>query len=483
MQEVELLDGDDDVVEQPQAPARSRRRLWWIPAGAVAVALSLVAVQVVVDAREDAAAERLAAVPGVYPPLGDELEVVRAITPAEGNRLWASIEIGAERTAALLVAEDGSQSFTAVDQRTGETLWSTPLLGPNAQRAAAVQNSWGGWCLGDTPPGEPATVAACLVTDGFLRYEDDGTEERMPATSSRVVVLDTRDGHVIAEWGTEPTAQLAVLDGLTVVGTRDPERGAVVIAHDLRSGDERWRYERPLVDSPDGAPESYWGLLSAGDTVGISDGETITLLSSTGSVVRSDVLDSSGGGFTTDPITGAFAIVTNAGRTTTLLAPDADPADDVVVRGQILYLSVDDGSLPDLVLTSESHLYASDRTTGEEVWEADLQPDYSALVIRGRVYVTTTTEVVALDGRTGEVEWRTPQPASGGGSLATDSRDLLLLSSEYDGSGSGTVSVLDLASGDELRRIPYPVGVDQLQLMHGMLLGWAFASEEVVIVE
>ena len=72
-----------------------------------------------------------------------------------------------------MVADDGSQSIGAVDQRTGEALWSVPLLGPNAERAAA-QHGYGGGCLGDTPPGEPATAAVCLVTDGFLHDDDDG---------------------------------------------------------------------------------------------------------------------------------------------------------------------------------------------------------------------------------------------------------------------------------------------------------------------
>ena len=95
----------------------------------MAVALSLVGTQVVVDAREDAAAARLASVPGVFPPLGDELVVVRTISDTDAYNLWSGVEIGDARTAALLVAPDGSQSFTAVDQRTGEALWSTPWSG------------------------------------------------------------------------------------------------------------------------------------------------------------------------------------------------------------------------------------------------------------------------------------------------------------------------------------------------------------------
>ena len=92
MQEVELLDGGDPPTAQPATPARTSRRLWWIPAGVVAVALTLVGTQLVLDAREDAAVERLSAVPGVFPPLGDELRTLRTISQADTMSLWAAIE-------------------------------------------------------------------------------------------------------------------------------------------------------------------------------------------------------------------------------------------------------------------------------------------------------------------------------------------------------------------------------------------------------
>ena len=486
MQEVELLDSDVDVVEQPPAPARSRRRLWWIPAGAVAVALSLVGVQLVVDAREDAAVERLAALPGVFPPLGDELEVLRRISQTDAVSLWTGIDIGGGRTAGLVVADDGSQSFDGTDQRTGETFWSTPLLGPNPERAAALEYGFGGWCQGDTARDVPATLAVCLVTDGFVRYDEDGgDQERVAATSSRVVVFDTGDGHVVAEWDTEATAQLAVLDGLVAVGTRDAERGTVVVGHDLRSGDERWRYEEPFAadEGESGFPEDYWGLFVAGSTLGIYDGATITVLSSTGTTIRDGIrLSSRGGGFGADPVTGVFSISIDGDgdggdRTTILLAPDADPAADVTIPGELLHVTVDDGSVPGLVVTYEPHVYAWDRTSGKRRWEADVRSDGGGMVIRGRVYLTTTTEVLALDGRTGEVLWRVPLPEYGSGVLATDGRDLLMLSSEYDGSGPGGVTVLDLAAGDEIRQIPYPEGVSDLQLLNGLLAGWSYDTE------
>lgn len=489
MQEVELLDGDDDVTEQPEPPARSRRGLWWVAAGAAVVALSLVGTQLVVDAREDAAAARLASVPGVFPPLGDELVVVRTISQADAEALWSGVVIGDGRTAALLVAQDGSQSFTAIDQRTGEAVWSTLLVGPDPRRAASPEGGYGGWCQGDVAREEPATVAVCLATDGFVHYEDDGTEERHPATTSRAVVVDLGDGHVITEWAVEEGSQLAVVGDLVVVGTRDAERGVVVVAHDARTGAEQWRYQEAVDDDDADSPErQYWGLFAAGATIAVYDGGGLLLLSSsTGQLVRDDLRAATReASFGTDPVTGTFAITSYAGtgaRTTTLLAPDADPAGDVVLRGEPVPVTVDDGSLPGVMLTYLSHAYAWDRRTGEELWEAEVQPSGNALVIRGRVYLTTSTEIVALDGRSGDVVWRTPLPSYGAGSLATDGRDLLLLSPEYDGSGEAGLTVLDVASGAETRTVAFPDGVSDLQLLHGMLVGWSYETDEVTLVE
>lgn len=483
MQEVELLDGDHDVTQQPEAPARSRRGLWWIAAGAGALALSLVGTQLVVDAREDAAVARLAAVPGVFPPLGDELVVGRTISQPEATSLWSGIQIGGGRTAALLVAQDGSQSVAAIDQRTGEDVWSTPLVGPNAERAASLDNAYGGGCQGDGAGKEPATIVVCLATDGFVRYGDDA-EERVPATASRVVVLDAGDGHVVTEWAVEDATQLALAGDLVVVGTRDPERGVVVVAHDL-TGDEQWRYEEPV--GADAVQQQYWGLFSAGDVVALSDDDGLVLLSPTGRLVRGDLRAvSRNASFGTDPVTGTFSITSYAGtgaRTTTLLARDADPAGDVVLRGEPVQVTVDDGSLPGVVLTYLSHAYAWDRRTGEQLWEAEVQPSYHALVVRGRVFLSTSTEIVALDGRSGEVVWRTPLPSYGEGQLATDGRDLLLLSHAYDDSGEGGVTVYDLATGHTLRTIPYPEGVADVQLLNGVLVGWSYLSGEVMLLE
>src|SRR5690349_20056385 len=155
-QEVVLDDSTPDA-DALGTGAISRVRRWWFVAGAVVLVLVLAGVQSVIDARADAAVARLAAVPGVLDPLGDELEVARALGEEESRSLLTSIPLPHDTWASIRVGEDGSQSFTATDLGTGETVWSTPLLGPNPGRAAGRQKSSGGECqtgadAGGAPP-------------------------------------------------------------------------------------------------------------------------------------------------------------------------------------------------------------------------------------------------------------------------------------------------------------------------------------------
>ncbi|WP_082573593.1 PQQ-binding-like beta-propeller repeat protein [Cellulomonas sp. Root137] len=503
MQEVELLDGDEPGIEaglepgseQPEAPVRGRRGLRWVVAGGVAVALSLAGTQWVVDARENAAIARLSEVPGVVPAFGDELTVARALPPGEVSSLWSGIESVGGATASLVVAEDGSQAFAAVDQRTGETVWSTPLLGPNVERAASRESAYGGGCQSDARPHEVATVAVCLVTDGFTRYAaDDGTDERVPATTTRAVVLDPTDGRVISDRAVDSAAQLAVLPGLVLVGIRDAQR-IEIVAYDLRTGDERWRHEEPREDTH-GAEEAslYWGIFRAGDVVAFSLGEGggLGLLSSTGESVRDDLRPAPGnGGYGVDPTTGNLVVFdygVDGTQATTLLAADADPADDVVLEGGAMDLTVDDGSVPGLVLTSRERVHGWDRRTGDHRWESDVQSTGFALLVRGRVYLTTASGLAALDGRTGEVVWQREVPVAAVGSLATDGRDLLMSSTSGDAAlGSdgvrGGMTGYDLATGEQTRHVPYPEGVGDVMMHRGLLLGWSPESEEVMRLE
>ncbi|WP_456823654.1 outer membrane protein assembly factor BamB family protein [Cellulomonas sp. P5_E12] len=489
MQEVDLVDGAADDEPDP-APGRSRWRWWAVGAAAVAV-LALGGTQWVIDQRDAAAVARLARVPGVVPPLGDSLRVVRSLSQDEATSLWSGIDTG-EASASLVVAADGSQTFTAVDERTGKTVWSTPLLGPDAERAKPASSVYGGTCLAGAPAPQPSTFAACLVTDGFLRITEGGTQTLVEPTTTRVVVLDTRDGHVLVEWPADDGARLAVLSDLLVVGHRDAERGVEVVAHDPTTGEERWRYAEPLVDDPTATADAFtyrsWTFFAARDVLAFSNGGALTLVSGAGAVVRAGLrVGGSDGSIGVDPVTGELALASYAGggvvEKTTLLSADGDPAGDRVLDGRLLQTSVDDGSVPGLVLTALGRLHAWDRETGRARWSADVSPGYDAIVVRGRVYLSTSSSLVALDGRTGRTVWETSAALGRGGSLATDGRHVLVPSTPSSGVADGGLVAYDLGTGAEVDRIAYPPGVTDVQMFQGLLLGWSEATDELSVLE
>lgn len=492
MQPVELVDGAGREEPTDNVAGGGRRWRWWAAGAAAVVVVSLAAVQGVVDHREAVAVARLAAVPGVVPPLGDRLSIVRTISQDEAGSLFGGIETP-EGSASLVLADDGSQAFTAVDPRTGATVWSTPLVGPVRGRVVPASTSYGGTCVAGSPAGEVSTFAACLATDGFLRIADDGAQELVAATSTRVMVLDTHDGHVVVQWPVEQDTQLAVLAGLVVVGHRDAERGVEIVAHDARTGAERWRHTEPLVVDPeavvDATTEHFWSFFTAGDVLAFADGPALTLLSPAGDVVRGGLSTvDGGGGYGVDPVTGDL-VMTDYGssgdaETTTLLSADGDPAGDRVLDGRLLETTVDDGSVPGLVLTALGELHAWDRESGHERWTADIQPGYGALVVRGRVYLSTASSLVAVDGRTGHVDWETAATLGLGGSLATDGRHVLVPTTSSSGvADGGRLLAYDFETGDEVGSIPYPKGVTDVQMFQGLLLGWSNASAEVSVLQ
>lgn len=486
-QEVELVEG---AAEPPLPVARTaRERRWWFAGGVVAVVLVLAGVQWTVDTRERAAVADLAAVPGALDPLGDELEVVRRIGEEETRSLWSSIPVADHTWAGIRVGEDGSQAFTATDLRTGEAVWSTPLLGPHAGRAAGRDKSSGGGCRpgAANPPAQTATWAVCTVTDGYSTFSTATGEERVPATTTRVAVLDTGDGHLLAEWAVEHDALIDVLPGLVLVGLRR-DGNVEIVAHDARTGTERWRHE----DSPAGntsQPAGSWTFVAAGDVVGYPDGDSLTVLSAGGEVVRTDLPAPGRETLATDPGTGLPVLPAplvddgDTTSTTTLLARDADPARDRVLLGRIIRMTVDDGSVPGLVLTTRDRLYAWDEDTGRPRWDRDLRGGYGALVVRGRVYLCTPTSVVALDGRYGDTVWESEAPSCSYSGLTTDGQDLLMTSITTGTTGPGGMTGYDFATGEVTRRFGFPAGIVQLAAHEGQLLGYSRTFEEVVLLE
>src|SRR6478736_2364556 len=212
MQHVEL---DEAAVVPPVADAGRRgrrRRRWGLPVagGAAALVAALVVTQTALDARERAAQERLAATPGVVRPVDADVGVLWRPDPAAQAVLLQGVDAGTAMVG-LAVADDGSQAFVGLDQRTGEQRFSTPLVGPDGARARSLDRSAAGTCVPVPGVDGPPVQAACLVSDGFVQYGDEGVETRKAATATRVVVLDTDDGQVVADEPVPGATALAVL--------------------------------------------------------------------------------------------------------------------------------------------------------------------------------------------------------------------------------------------------------------------------------
>lgn len=476
MQHVEL----DEVVAAPAVvadPPARRRGAWWAVAGiAAAVVAALVVTQSVLDARERAARQRLAATPGVVRPIDPDIGVLWRPDPTEQAVLLQGIDTGPAMVG-LAVAADGSQAFVGLDPRTGEQRFSTPLLGPDAVRARSLDRSAAGTCLPVPVDAGPPTQAACLVSDGFVQYGDEGVETRKPATTTRVVVLDTGDGRVVADTAAPGATALAVLPGLAVVSVPD----AAVTGRDLRTGAVRWTYGPP---SPGADRRSFAGetrLFAVDGVVAVAvPGWTAALLSPSGAVLRASAPGDAD--VVVDPVSRRLALLSSTGSGALRSTLVQRGRHDVDLPGGLLPLTVDDGSVPGLVLTSDVSLRAWDSVTGERRWTADVVASVNAMVLRGRVYLSTQAGVVALDGRTGEVAWRgATTEGNVPGFVVTDGEHLVVADQPVVGGPRSELVALGLDDGTAAWRVPFPDGLRSSVAVGHLLLGWGDDGRLVVL--
>ncbi len=475
LREVELLDPAQEGVPAASTPTRGRRRAW-VVGGVVVVATGLAVTQGVLSARDRSAAARLAAVPGVLRPVDDTLDVVRTLTPPDLAAL------AGEPFGALEREPDGAQVYHWYDPA-GDS-WTTRLLGPDGLTEGPHQVVSGSGCATDAAPATAHQVV-CLVTDGAMVFSPSGqVEQGVVATSTEVVVLDPADGSVLARWPLGSGTSVAALpDGLAVVAGLTGET-AEVTGYDALTGRERWRYEQPTA--PGGSAD---GAFRAGDLVAVSlpDG-SLVLLAPDGTVVRDDLHGPGGDGaawsWTSDPDGDDLTLVSEApdgSVRSVLVAPDGDPAGDLTVDGRLLPTTVDDGSVPDLLLSADTSLYASDARTGERRWSVDLPSTTTALVVRGRVVVTTPRQVVALDGRSGRVLWRSDAlEGLTADALFTDGAHILVALGRTGTGAVPSLAAYDPDSGAEVFRTPLPDGVEGLGSVGRTLVGLDTRTQERV---
>ena len=476
LQEVELV--DRAPVADPPAPGRSRtRRRLWLAGGAAAVVLLLGGVQAVLSAREDAAVARLQVVPGVLRPVDDTLEVVRRLTPDDTATLTGQAE------GALVPDEDGGLTYRWFAP--GDLGWTARLDPPTGAPTDQAGVLGASACQTDDGT-EDARRIVCLVKNGAQVVPGSG--ELRTATTTEAVVLDASGGTTLARWPLDHGTSVAPFPGDLVVVASATAQTLLVTGHDAPTGAQRWTFREPSGPGPAGL-----SVFRAGDLVGVATpvGE-LRLLSHDGVLVRDDLalvgtaVPGSPGlrwGWGTAPDRSLVVVRQTAGRIrSTLVAANGDPAADRTVDGEIVPSAVDDGSVPNLLLTADRSVHAWDARSGRARWSADLTSTTDALVLRGRVYLTTTArEVVALDGRSGREVWRSdPLDGLSPVALLTDAAHVLVATVRTSVGTEPALVAYETASGDEAFRAPYPPGVTDLHVLGHTLVGRDEESSEQV---
>lgn len=476
MAAVELVE-PDDTPGPPVEQGSQRRSRRWLLVPALAVAAVLVAVQVVVGVRERAAVAALAQVDGVVRPVDEDVRILWTLDRRTAWVPWSGTS--GDGLVGLQRASDGSQALVAVDERTGEARWTTPLVGAHTVERTDDGIDHVGGCVVEPGGGH----VACLVTDAYLAFRE--TENVLvPSALSWLVVADLADGSVVADRDVPGAVAFTVLPGAVAVGVPRSDGALVVTATDLLTGRERWQ---SVVPSGDGAPDEggfvdrSTALHRTADGLAVvTAGRRISLLDGDGGPART-VLDTSNG-LTADErlgIVAAFSQDDEGRETTTILGGGPD----LVLPGRLGPVSADDGSLSDLVLVVGSRIRAYDRSSGRELWDVGHGLSGAAVVARGRVYLSTPDGVVAVDGRTGTELWRAPVlPGRTMGDLVTDGHHVLSAQQRPDEPGAvtalndwpgvGELVAYRFADGGEDWRVDLPGTLLGVASLGHTLVGW-----------
>lgn len=424
--------GDDVLVARTWV----RRRTPWLVTAVAVVVGSLAVTQLVLDHREDARVAALADVPGVVPPVDASVGVLWVADPVLAQALQSGALVDG-----LVVGgtqdETGASMVLGLDPDTGAVAWRTPvdLPVPRPGPDDVAPEVW----ISCTPvPHGGSPVVGCVAQ----QYGED-VEGRIPP--SLVWVLDPADGDLLADREVPGGWGLTFTDGALVVAQPVAEDGSParrdagavrweVTATDVVDGAHRWTWTSPVTDvlgredGPEGATATGTASLQSSDdhlVLGVDDHAWV--LRTDGTPLLDVPLDD--GSWLQPARAGVFieSTWTDSAYSGTLLFPDGSrlPIDETAS-----WLSVDDGSAPDVVLTvgqapgGADGLSGRSASTGERLWHVP-GTIVTSLLLDGTVYVATSDALVAVDAVSGEVRWTTeidhmPQQ------LSTDGRYLLL---------------------------------------------------------
>lgn len=466
-----LVELDEDPGTTSHERTGRLRPRWWVAVLVVAV-LALVTAQVLADARERSRVAGLARVPGVVAPLpAAPRETWRLHDDATDDVLVVDGSVVEER-----VADDGALTIEARDPASGQERWSVPLLGPPDQPLPPAATRYGVQCADG--PGLPGRLV-CLAHDATAartRYGQaagSATATSTPATAAQVTVVDTGTGEVLARHpagsGGTVAAAVGVVGAAAVLAA--PLAGATAVwALDPATGAERWRVR---ADTGFGGGWLRWGaevrVLPVGDdAVAVLGAGAVLLDAGDGAVLAT--------AGTLATVTGTLrdgsAVVIGSEGSTRLVGT----AGEVRVLGAPVPVTVDDGSVPDLVLTTSGGLRAWDARSGEERWRTrGVVVLTEALVLDGRVHVHDGYRVATLDAATGEVLWEVTAPEAAGSDaavvtgLATDGVHLLVATRDAETSRAALLA-LGPVDGTPRWRADVP-GARSVEDVDGVLLG------------
>ncbi|MBO3100748.1 outer membrane protein assembly factor BamB family protein [Cellulomonas fengjieae] len=470
--DVELDEGGPDEQRDAVRAARTwlrRRARWLLPAVAVTLG-ALLATQLVVNQREASRLAELAAIPGVVPPADPSIGVLWRADPGLGSVLRSGTLVDG-----LLVGgtqdDAGAAQIVGLDPDTGTVAWRTPVDLP-APQPAWTTSAPELWITCTTVPRGSDPVVGCTS------HEFGEGVGGVPPSS--VWVLDPDDGRVLSDRRLDGRTAMVFTDDALVVAERLPDDGTSTLggarsarwtltAHDVVTDAPLWTWTTPstaVVDGdngdddfaresdPAGAPtlEAHPGhLLFAVDT-------RAWVLSTAGEPVLDAPLGSAS--WLQVARAGVFIESTWAPSSLyrgTLVLPDGDR---VRVDETASWLSVDDGSAPEVVLTAgltaggPDGINGRSARTGERLWHV---PGIvvSSLLLDGTVYVATTDALSAVDAATGEALWRTEldhEPEQ----MSTDGRYLLVPGPDitldafalHDGALAWTADLAQEVAGD-----------------------------------
>jgi outer membrane protein assembly factor BamB len=473
MRDVVLAD-DPPLRAVPAAPHRGPGRRWMVM---VAVLALLATVAVVQGARDRERAARLAATPGLLAVTTSAPQPSWSIPGGSGHLLAARAD--------LLVAgflEDGEQRLVANDAATGERRWQTSLAQVPIGQSLACH------LLG---PGDRGTSTHVVCTLAAPRPADVGYPGHGPGSEQRLVVLDAATGQVLRDRSLGLGFVAMTVDAGDVVLADMAQDGRVrAVRQDPVTGEVRWTFvsDDPLPGVGDGVGPPAPEVRVEHDVV-VLEGPVSWALSADGDVLvrwRSGGPAAPGTGGPLEVTTlpdGRFAVGdpgfaredgARYGAVATAAGSDRFPID-----GPVLPLVVDDGSAADVLLTvppGTGLVVALDRRTGDRLWEVARSGGGDAMVLDGRLLVTSRNRVVAVDARTGRELWTALHDrVVPDQQLLTDGRVVMVPT--QDG-GSASITALVPADGRVRWTAPGPPAVREYLVVDGGL--FALTDERLV---